>query len=60
MKKLITVQLVCMGVTSPKLLESLKNEIIKNNTEIVNIVERYTYKNWSVPFICLKTENDKF
>ena len=58
-EKLITVQLVCMGVTSPKLLESLKNEIIKNNTEIVNIVERYTYKNWSVPFICLKTENDK-
>lgn len=58
-EKLITVQLVCMGVTSSKLLESLKNEIIKNNTEIVNIEERYTYKNWSVPFICLKTENDK-
>lgn len=48
---LVTVQLVCMGVTSPYLLKGLLNEMGDSKLKVKNVRERYTHKNWSIPFI---------
>lgn len=54
---LYTVQIICMGVTSSSILKGYISSLkIK---PVQKIQERYTFKNWSVPYIKLNTIDGK-
>ncbi len=56
---MITVQLVCMGVTSPRIFKEMMKTILHDSSKIKDIKERFTYKNWSIPFISIHTDEKK-
>ncbi len=57
---MITVQLVCMGVTSPRIFKEMMKTILHDSSKIKDIKERFTYKNWSIPFISIHTDEKKY
>lgn len=58
-KNLITVDILCHGVPSPKIFEEYKKSIVKNVEDIENIKFRYKKPSWTVFSMKIDIKNQK-